>query len=173
MKHFFIGALLLSLPVFAQETVKLSSEGIKPVVVEMEGKSASEMYKDAKQWVNTQFKNPKEVLKAEVENDMIRVDGYCPDCFGIKAIGMVMYDYSYTLEIYFKDGKYKYDVQVTKLSDNGAPFAYNYTAFYKNDGTVRNMYKKTVETMETSLNETFLSFQDYMSGKTQKAKSDW
>jgi len=173
MKHFLLGALFLSLPVFAQETLKLSPEGIKPVVVELEGKSATDMYITAKQWVNTYFNNPKRALKAEIENDMIRVDGYCQDCFGIKAIAMIMYDYSYTLEIYFKDGKYKYDVQITKLSDDGAPLSYTYTAFYKNDGSLRKMYQKSVETMEASLNETFTSFQDYMSGKTQKAKSDW
>lgn len=171
MKYLLLGALLLTLPAAAQESVKLAADGIKPVVVEMQGKSAAELFTKSKQWVNTYFKNPKEVLKAEVENDMIRVDGFCKDCFTMKFLGEN--DYSFTLEISFKDNKYKYEVAVTKLSDDGRPIYYNYDSFFKKDGSTRAMYEKSVESMEASLNATFNSFKDYQTGKTQSAKSDW
>ena len=47
---------------FAQEMPKITKEGFAPIVVNVEGKTAAEIYTKAKEWVQTYYKNPSEVL---------------------------------------------------------------------------------------------------------------
>jgi hypothetical protein len=61
----------------AQETeFKFAKEGFTDYVVgTVEGKTAQELYKKTLDWVSVTYKNPKEVIKAQIENDYIRIEG--------------------------------------------------------------------------------------------------
>lgn len=159
---------------FGQETIVLKPTGFDAVVTNVENKSAKDIYAKTKEWIQTYYKNPKEVLKADVENDMIRIQGFASGGYKMKNLGMIFpYDFDYTIEISFKDGKYRYDFQVHQLWSDGKRCAYSYTDFFKKDGTPRTIYQLANETMTATVNENYKSLYDYITGKTQKQKSDW
>jgi hypothetical protein len=113
MKKLFLLLVLVAISGFSQEKISISPTGVAPVVIEMEGKTAAELFKKTKEWINTYYKNPQEVLKAEIENEMIRIDGFAVGGYKTKGLGVITnYDYDYTLEIQFKDNKLRYNYLV-------------------------------------------------------------
>lgn len=69
-----------------------------------------DIYKKSLNWVKESYKNPTEVIKTTIENDLIRIEG-------IKVKGLTMqtafsnpsYNLKYTIEMKFKDGKLMFD----------------------------------------------------------------
>lgn len=159
---------------FAQEMPKITKEGFAPIVVNVEGKTASEIYTKAKEWIQTYYKNPSEVLKADISNDMIRIEGYAVNGFQTKSLGMINnFDYSYTIEIQFKDGKYRYNYIVGQFWAGGGKCLYDYTAFFKEDNLVRKVYQLAFDSINETANQTSNSLFNYITGKTQSQKKDW
>jgi len=166
--------LLMLCPVIsqAQELLKLTEEGVAPIVVQAEGKTAQDLYKKTIDWVNTYFVNPDKVLKGKVEGDYIRIEGFCDNCWSTKSLGIVnRMDYSYTLVIEFQEGKYRYAVTVDQLSSDGQKMMYTYKSFFNKKG-IRSAYEVAHKEIEESLNKDFLSHQDYVLGKAA-SKKDW
>ncbi len=56
--------------------LKLTQNGVEPIVVEVDSLSASEIYNKAQNWVQETYKNPDKVLKANIANEKIRIDGF-------------------------------------------------------------------------------------------------
>ena len=95
--------------IYSQETeFKFVKEGFTDfVITQCEGKTQSELYKKALDWVSVTFKNPKEVIKAQIENDYIRIEGSSKNLVCFNAMGKSCNTAKYNIEISFKDGKYK------------------------------------------------------------------
>ena len=168
--------LSISINIFAQDLPKLELKqtGIESIVVDVEGKTASELYNQALNWVQETYKNPDEVLKAKIENQKIRINGFSENSWYIKSLGMKQYsDLSYSIEISFKDGKYKFEYAITKLSKDGQKFGYSYPYFFKKDGSTRKFYKESVPAINNEMNDLSQSFYDYEVGKTDKKEDDW
>ncbi len=167
-------ALLIGFSGFAQEMPKITKEGLVPIIVNVEGKTSTEIYAKTKEWIQTYYKNPSEVLKADIPNEMIRIQGYAVDGYKTKNLGMVYgYDYDYTLEIEFKDGKYKYNYVVGQFWSLGKPVTYSYRYFIKDDGSIRKTQQLAYDTLNETINNTSLSLYNYIIGKTKNEKSDW
>ena len=86
--------LLLMLVSFysnAQETeFKCTKEGFTDYIVGIvEGKTSQELYKKTLDWVSYTYKNPKEVIKAQIENDYIRIEGAKSNLLCIKSLGLL------------------------------------------------------------------------------------
>ena len=62
---------------FGQETeFKFTKNGFTDfVVTTIENKTQQELYKKTLDWIQVTYKNPKEVLLAQIENDYIRFEG--------------------------------------------------------------------------------------------------
>lgn len=56
--------------------LKLTPKGVAPIVIEIDSMNASELYNKALNWVQETYKNPDEVLKANIENEKIRIDRF-------------------------------------------------------------------------------------------------
>lgn len=154
---------------YGQNKFELKPDGFSPIVTEIQGKTAAEIYKKAKDWVQTYYKNPKEVLKADIENDMIRIDGFCDKCLNHKIMGASnLYNYSYSITISFQDGKFKFDYAISSF-DSGVLYINSYSEYYKKDGTLKSKYSDEVQMLNNSANDTYQSFLDYVTGK----KKDW
>lgn len=167
-------ALMIGFCGFAQEMPKITKEGLVPIIVNVEEKTSAEIYAKTKEWIQTYYKNPSEVLKADISNEMIRIQGYAVDGYKTKNLGMVYgYDYDYTLEIEFKDGKYKYNYVVGQFWSLGKPVTYSYRYFIKDDGSIRKTQQLAYDTLNETINNTSLSLYNYITGKTKKEKSDW
>jgi hypothetical protein len=171
----------------AQETeFKFAKEGFTDYVVgTVEGKTAQELYKKTLDWVSVTYKNPKEVIKAQIENDYIRIEGAKSNMLCMKSLGLLMCsDVRYQIEISLKDGKYKFDL--TKLEQYTAPSKYtvisgwsevglaNTSVYYKENGDLRSVYKLYPTSIETEFNTLNISLLDFLKSDTiPSKKSDW
>jgi hypothetical protein len=175
--------LLLTLTIFlsnlsfAQETsqLKLTRNGVEPIVVELDGLSAAELYKKALNWVQETYKNPDKVLKTNIENEKIRIDGFASNAWWYKSMGIQnFYNMEYSIEISFKDGRYRFEYIVGQFFiDGGQKVLYDYRTFYKKSGEVRKSYKDAIPSLELTMNDLSQSFYNYVSGKASKKDNDW
>ena len=181
-------ALLMAVSFYsnAQETeFKFTKEGFTDYVVgNVEGKTAQELYKKTLDWISVTYKNPKEVIKAQIENDYIRIEGAKSNLLCFKSLGMLMCsDVRYQIEISFKDGKYKFDL--TKLEQYTKPSQYvsggwsevgltNTSYCYKDNGDLKSLFKLYPTAIETEFNSLNTSLKDFLKSDTiPSKKSDW
>lgn len=168
--------ILLSKLLFGQEIpqLKLTPNGVEPIVVIIDSVNGSELYIKALNWVQETYKNPDKVLKANIENEKIRIDGFAIDAWWYKLLGMRnTYNMDYTIEISFKDGRYRFEYIIGQFYIDGGKVLYDYRNFYKENGEVRKSYIDAVPSLEITMNSLSKSFYNYLSGKTAKKDSDW
>jgi hypothetical protein len=128
------------------------------VVLESKG-TAEENYQKAISWVNTTFKNPAEVLKAQVENKYIRVTGVGSNLTAINSVGMIYpRNVEYTITIFVKDDKIKFELGTLKEYVTGPTAAtsgwYNFTGIpaYRKNGKVKKTIMPYVTKFENYFN---------------------
>ena len=139
--YFLLATISISNLSFSQETeFKFDKEGFTDfVVTQCEGKTQVELYKKALDWVSVTYKNPKEVIKAQIENDYIRIEGSSNSLICLNILGKKYNNATYQIEISFKDGKYKFDVtSVNLLGTNSEPKMelQNMNEYYKSNGEI-------------------------------------
>ncbi len=179
MKNIFIRLFttLFLTTIYAQDIpkLKLTRIGVEPIVVNVDSLTAKNIYKNALNWVQETYKNPDEVLKANIENEKIRINGYSRDAWWYKSIGIILYyNIDYTIEISFKDGKYRFEYIVGQFYlKTGQRAQYGYSSFFKKSGEVRKVYISGVSSLEETMNDLSLSFYNYVTGKTKKSNDDW
>jgi hypothetical protein len=81
------------------------------VVVNVDSLNKKELYTQVKNWILETYNTPSEVIKSEIENKKIRIEGSKSNLVVMK--GMLgepyYYDSRYSIEISVRDGKYKFD----------------------------------------------------------------
>ncbi|MBI9041250.1 DUF4468 domain-containing protein [Lutibacter sp.] len=169
--------IILSNLSFGQEIpqLKLTPNGVEPIVIEVDDISTAELYNKALNWVQETYKNPNKVLKANIENEKIRIDGFASNAWWYKSMGIQnSYNMEYSIEISFKDGRYRFEYIVGQFFiAGGQKVLYDYRTFYKKDGVIRKSYVDAVPSLEQTMNELSLSFYNYVSGKTTNKEKDW
>ena len=170
-------AILISSFSFAQDIpkLKLSPTGVEAIVVNVDTLKADYLYKKAINWVQESYKNPDKVLKYKIENEKIRIDGFATNAWWYKTLGMKMnYNMDYSIEVSFKDGKYRFEFIVGQFyTDGGQKFLANYTSFFKSSGEVKGVYSDAVPSLEETMNNLLLSFHNYINGLKSKKDSNW
>lgn len=173
---------------FGQETeFKFTKNGFTDfVVTSVEGKTQQELYKRTLDWIQVTYKNPKEVLLAQIENDYIRFEGIQRNSLCTKSLGMnICSNIRYQIEVSFKDGKYKFDV--IKLETYTEPSKYtsggwyefpinsnDYNAYYKTNGEIKPMFKSYPESLEKTFNDLNKNLELFIKSETLNTKkSDW
>jgi hypothetical protein len=177
MKKLILGiCLFISFYSYSQELpkLKLTPNGVEAIVVATDSLKASDMYKKSLNWVQETYKNPDKVIKAKIENEKIRIDGFANNAWWYKALGIKnSYDMEYSLEISFKDGKYKFEYTIGQFFADGQKVFYDFTAFFKKSGEVRSAYTDAVPSIEETMNSLSLSFYEYVSGNNKKNDDKW
>jgi hypothetical protein len=180
-----IVALLFGFFGFAQETeFKFNKDGFTDyVVTEVPGKTQQELYKKVIDWVAVTYKNPKEVMLAQIENDYVRIEGSKEGLVCIQTMMNFCYPTRYQIEVSLKDGKYKFDLIKLEYyiapSQYGAGGWYDYQLtdmkeYFKENGDAKGKFKKNIPQLTSYFNqlnkelESFLKL-DYIPSK----KSDW
>lgn len=178
-------ALFIGFIGFAQETeFKFLKEGFTDyVVTEVPGKTQSELYKKAIDWVSVTYKNPKEVIKAQIENDYVRIEGSAGKLVCINSMMNFCYDTRYQIEISLKDGKYKFDL--TKLEYYIAPSQYgpggwydyqltDMNEYFKENGDPKGKFKKNIPEIVSHFNNLNKSLSDFLKSESiPSKKTDW
>ena len=96
-------------PTSLQGTFKI----IKPVLVLEAKGTPQDLYTKTLNWVNETYKNPDEVIKAKIEGEYIRLNGYVSNLIQLSALTTDFYDVRYSLEIRFRENRFRY--KVTKM----------------------------------------------------------
>jgi hypothetical protein len=176
-KLLFLPLLLITCFSFAQEIpkLKLTPTGVEAIVVNVDSLKADYLFKKAVNWVQETYKNPDKVLKTKIENEKIRVDGFANNAWWYKTLGMKMsYNMDYSIEVSFKDGKYRFEFVVGQFyTDGGQKFLANYSSFFKSSGEVKGVYSEAVPSLEETMNNLSLSFYNYVTGVKTKKDSNW
>lgn len=155
--------------------LKFTPNGFEPIVIEID-KPASELYEKALNWVQETYQNPKEVLMADIPNEKIRVTGLARNAWVQKVmISNFLHDLKYSMEISFKDGKYRVEyVFISLIPHEPTHFPQTSTsAFFNKKGQPRSHYKTAIPSMEEKANSLNQSLYNYLSGLTTKVDKDW
>ena len=155
--------------------LKLTPNGVEPIIVITDSLKATDLYKKSLNWVQETYKNPENVLKAKIENEKIRIDGFAKNAWWYKSLGMKQdYNMEYSIEITFRDGKYKFEYLIGQFFiEGGQKVFYDYKTFYKKSGEIRSAYNDAVPSLEETMNNLSLSFYNYVTGRTKKNDDKW
>ena len=163
MKKIVMLLLLVSGIINAQETEFTfdNTKGMTDfIVVNVEGKTASEIYKKVIEWIKITYKNPDKVILSTIDNEYVRFEGSSGSFYSINIplMGKSYQETKYQIEISIKDGKYKFDI--ISMENYLAPSQYSRGGWnqnilfngnldkeylektiFKKDGTLRNTWK--------------------------------
>ena len=165
---FFVLSLsFLSIILFSQDQRFTLSEE-KPVfppqfiVLKMDSLSIEDGYKRTLEWINMNYNTPSEVIKSQIENKYIRIQGISKNGFTFVNMGMTFYkDIRYTIEFKFKENKVRYDVLDYDVWNDGtqytsagwSPYPIKYSKLYKKNGKIKKGYAKGVQTIIGCFND--------------------
>ena len=161
---------------FAQDTeFKFSKDGLTDFIVTIYDGSAKDTYVRAVAWVKDNAKKNFVVVSA-VEGEKLTIEGTKENFLCSKAGGTtVCTSATFTIEINFKDGKYKFAaLGLTEKANNSANTTVHnlddFSEYYDKDGTLKK-YKDEVpaayETLFNDLNKSLIAFMD----KKKKAEN--
>lgn len=147
------------------------------VVIEIEGKSAKQLFENTKKYIIQTYKNPDIVQKGAIDNEYIKFDTYVPYITTINlGLSKLKYAAKYVTEIYFKDGKVKYEIINLEIETDGVPL--NFT----NKGALSGWYifnkngvlkqENAKQEIEIYFNDQIKSLSSYLKGAT-KDNEDW
>lgn len=154
------------------------------VVIEKDSMSVQEGYKTVLEWINIVYNTPKEVIKAQLENDYVRIEGSKSNSPCIKSLGIPScWDTKYSLTFEFKENKVK--LQLTRLQIYTSPNQYtsggwgeaipHFKSLTKKNGKPAKTMVQMYEGFETTIEDLHRDFEVYLKNpiKEQTAKSDW
>lgn len=163
MKRIVMLLLLISGLMNAQETEFTfdNAKGMTDfVVVNVEGKTAPEIYKKVIEWIKITYKNPDKVILSTIDNEYVRFEGFSSSFYSIYVplAGKAYSDTKYQIEIYVKKGKYKFDIigmenylapsqyssggwSANNLFNGNIDKEYLEKTIYRKDGTLRSTWK--------------------------------
>lgn len=167
----------LSTSTFAQETeFKFSKEGLTDFIVTTYDGSAKETYNRTLAWVKENSKKGYKIVST-TENEKMTIEGGKENFICSKAGGTTVCTYaSFTIEITFKDGKYKFAAigLSEKPNNSNTIITHNlddFSEYYDKDGSLKK-YKDDVpaayEALFNGLNKYLIAFMD-----KKKKEENW
>ncbi len=146
------------------------------LVLEVNEKTAQDLYSNATKYINESYKNPDEVIKGKTENEYLRFDTYVSGFGTVKNGGVTLTtNAKYTIELKFKDGKVRFEItQLEITADNGGlPVTYTGSMWkgypiYNKKGAVR--LPETKEQIESYFNSKVSDLLAYL--KDEKSNDD-
>tara|TARA_B100000963_G_scaffold337489_1_gene333533 strand:- start:713 stop:1246 length:534 start_codon:yes stop_codon:yes gene_type:complete len=166
--------LIISTNIISQD-LKLGPNGVKEPVVFEFNLTKSEIYKKSLNWVQETYKNPKEVLRANIENEKIRINGYAINAWWNKSLGVKFtYNIDYTVQIEFKEGRCRFTYTIDQMyTSDGQRLLYTCKAFFKPNGDIKKSYIPSVPSLEKTINDLAISYKNYVSGANEKNEDNW
>ena len=119
MKHLLLACLLLSTHVRGQDALPLDEQGniLFTGVIEIPELSKGELYANAKEWISSNYKSSK-VIKNEDHLDGVINCKHMFQVFGVSKKGKKAGFVNYQLDLFIKEGKYRYKLHALKHVDH-------------------------------------------------------
>jgi len=180
--------LIFLIPIMSnsQEKFSYNENGLIPeyLVGDIENKSQNEIYQKSLNWIKETYKNPDEVIKTTIENEKVRFEGVEMDYLCEKVLASTFcYNTKYTIEIEFRDGKYKFTPLSMSYRQPPTTSAYASTSggdvtidlrngsdFYNKRGALKKQTQSMPESIENlfnSLNERLMKYLNEDSSKKE------
>lgn len=147
---------------------KVKPEGLKNsidstktyVVLPIENKTAKILYEESLKYINKNYKNPKEVIKGNIENEYLKFVTYEPKFTELKVgYNKIPWNIKYTTELNFKDGKVKYEITEIEIKNED-----NYPLGFQGSGISFYIYKKNGE---LKMQDAKTNIEEYFNNKTK------
>ena len=172
-KILLIALMFVTFSINAQTTFKFNLDGTSDFVVySTDKKTAAFIYTKSINWINETYKNPDKVIKAKIENEMIRIDGYLSSAFSrtFASGNKADYDVAYTLEIEIQDGKFRMKFTHNEITVDGKAVHFKFVDVLNNTPDVNgNAWLGAKEQYETNVNKLMESIFSYIT----KPKDKW
>lgn len=189
-KYLILFALLLSPYLIMAQGESFQINGESPelinqyVVIRKDSMTVKDGYNKILEWIKITYNTPKEVIKAELENEYIRIEGASDAITSKKMLGIPIYfrgKYSITFE--FKENKVK--MELTRLQVYSPPSQYSsggwsdsqpdYASQTKRNGRPKKAMVYWNNGYVKSINDLMLSVQNYVNNPVKSIikKDDW
>lgn len=151
----------------AQIEMKYENGAVIQHVINIDTASAANLYQGVNRWILKTYTNPDQVVKARLENEEIRGEGFQPNGLTLSEFPPAKNGLRYSFKIEVKDGRVRY----TMYDMRGDMYAIE-IYIYKKDGTQRTTGQATtVKNSATQVaNLLITSLELTLKAKT---KSDW
>ncbi len=148
------------------------------LVLEVNEKTAQDLYSNSIKYINETYKNPDEVIKVKTENEYLRFDTYVSGFGTVKNSGVkLVTNAKYTIELKFKDGKVRFEItQLDITADNGGlPVTFTGSVWkgypiYNKKGAVR--LPETKQQIESYFNSKISDLLEYLKGE-KSSDDNW
>lgn len=135
-------------------------------VIDVPGKSSSELYKSAVRWVSVAFKDPESVTMSQIVDDLITGKG----SGDVKFMGVsTWYKYAFRIEVKDEKARITMDSYIVGLT----PPTEIESVAYKSDGSERTnpQAQGIIKSVTSDANALILSLEMHLTGKGKK--DDW
>jgi hypothetical protein len=181
---------------FGQDSLfRLTKDGLNDfVITKCDNKSQIDLFKKTIEWISVTYKNPSSVIKSQIENNYIRIEGSAGHLVHFGNLGGKSHLTRYQLEISFKDGRYKFEILNIEIYETPIPSAgirggwfdfsltrmFNGTekvlkskSYLDDDGEVRPFYKECYK-IPDYFNYLNQNLKDFINSENIPSKSnDW
>ncbi len=172
--------ILLANLTIAQQipSFELTKNGVSPIVITVDSLNASELYKRTQNWVHEYYKDQKNALKTDVENQKILVDGTKKNAWFYASTGVIThYDVDYTLFLEFQDKKINMSFELGKTWDHtegkeANSYFIDYRKIWKESGELHKIYKEAKPGIDQMLNEISYALVNYLEDYTELAQNN-
>lgn len=146
------------------------------VIVEIDSLKTNQLYERSLNFLKEYYKNPNEVIKSTIENDMIKFSGAKVDATLLSGKPLTI---NYSISLFFKEGKYKFELSNISLRLPATTYDYNgsdlglkdVNYFYDKSGKLKKAYEFIPNSAESVINEIFIDLKEYILSYSKK--SDW
>lgn len=142
------------------------------VVVNVDSTTQQKLFDTTINWIKETYKNPDEVIKTTIDNSKIRLEGFQNGIVILTVLGMPsVYNGTYTIEISFKEGRYKFDpINVNYYVPSSQYVAGGYSdftvgnvkGFYNEKGKFKKVFKYMPNILETLFNDLNINLYNYL-----------
>lgn len=153
------------------------------IVLKKDSMSISEGYENVVKWININYNTPREVIKGDVKNEYVRIEGYNPKIGeGVFMGSKVVYKGKYFLSFEFKEDKIKMKIDKIQLNNpfdetlGFSEFISNYNRRFKKNGKPKKSAVLFQTSLAKSMNDIKNSFQDFLNKTIKNSinkEDDW
>ena len=133
-----------------------------------------EIYKKTIEWIKLNYNSPEKVIKSQIEDQYIRINGFNNQGICNKMLGTYFcWGLYYTLEIHIKDDKYKLILSEVYTYEREKTYVDIYQkTLYDRKGNLKKSGEPIFNSLNKTINNVSSGLYDYVIGKTN-INSNW
>jgi hypothetical protein len=150
------------------------------VVVESEDLSIEQGYQSVLEWINITYDSPDKVIKSQIENKYIRINGIAKNLYAYDAMGAMITNIQYDIEFKFQQNRVKFDITELQFyipagqynAAGWAPLSFDYNKAFKKNGKRKKVYWKQVDNVLSYFNNLSSSLNKHLKNPTENFKEE-